>query len=108
MAIDQKKKDILELTREQLVAWLVERKIEPYRADQIQKWVYLRQADSFAPMTDISKDIRALLAEHFVIGRLTADRVETSADGSRKYLFKLKDGKFIESVLIPERDHFRL
>ena len=102
------KTDILELDREQLVAWLADRKIEKYRADQIQKWIYLRQTDSFEPMTDISKDIRALLSKHFVIRRLTAERIEISRDGSRKYLFKLKDGKFIESVLIPERDHFTL
>ncbi|MBW2479211.1 MAG: 23S rRNA (adenine(2503)-C(2))-methyltransferase RlmN [Deltaproteobacteria bacterium] len=102
------KTDILELDREQLVAWLAERKIAKYRADQILKWVYLRQADSFAPMTDISKDIRVLLSEHFVIGRLAAERIETSRDGSRKYLFKLTDGKHIESVLIPERDHYTL
>jgi len=103
-----KKTDILELTRDQLVSWLAERKIEKYRADQIQKWVYLRQADSFEPMTNISKDIRALLSQHFGIGRLKAEQIETSRDGTRKYLFKLKDGKYIESVLIPERDHYTL
>ena len=102
------KKDILEIEREQLIDWLAARKIASYRADQILKWVYLRQADSFASMTDISKDIRALLSEHFVIGRLAAERIETSRDGSRKYLFKLADGKYIESVLIPERDHYTL
>jgi 23S rRNA (adenine2503-C2)-methyltransferase len=103
-----RKTDILELDHEQLVFWLAERKIEKYRADQIQKWVYLRQADSFEPMTNISKDIRALLSQHFGIGRLKAEQIETSRDGTRKYLFKLKDGKYIESVLIPERDHYTL
>jgi len=108
MLTEPKKSDILELNREQLVSWLVDRKIAPYRADQIQKWVYLRQADNFEPMTDISKDIRILLSRHFMIGRLEAEQIETSRDGSRKYLFKLKDGRYIESVLIPERDHFTL
>jgi 23S rRNA (adenine2503-C2)-methyltransferase len=102
------KTDILEMSREQLISWLADREIASYRADQIQKWVYLRQADSFEPMTNISKEIRALLAQHFVIGRLAAEQIETSRDGSRKYLFKLKDGKYIESVLIPERDHYTL
>ena len=108
MLTQPKKKDILELSREQLVAWLAERKIEKYRADQILKWVYLRQADSFELMTDISKEIRTMLPQHFEIGRLGVERTETSRDGSRKYLFKLKDGRLIESVLIPERDHFTL
>ena len=105
---DSKKKDILEMSREQLIDWLAGRKIASYRADQIQRWVYLRQADSFEVMTDISKDIRSLLCRHFKIGRLAVERTETSRDGSRKYLFRLKDGRFIESVLIPERDHFTL
>lgn len=100
--------NIIEFTREQLVAWLTERDIATYRADQILKWLYLHQADSFDPMTDLSKDIRGLLAQHFAIGRLEAEKIETSRDGSRKYLFKLSDGKRIESVLIPERDHYTL
>jgi 23S rRNA (adenine2503-C2)-methyltransferase len=100
--------NIIELTREQLLAWLTQRAIAGYRAEQILKWIYLRQADSFEQMTDISKDVRALLAQHFQIGRLEAEEVETSRDGSRKYLFKLGDGKRIESVLIPERDHYTL
>jgi len=62
--------NIIELTRVQLVAWLTERDIASYRADQILKWIYLRQADSFDLMTNLSKDIRGLLAQHFVIGRL--------------------------------------
>jgi len=102
------KKNILEFSRDQLRSWLTEREIAAYRADQIQKWVYLRQADSFDVMTDISKEIRALLSRHFVIGRLEVEMIETSRDGSRKYLFKLKDGKYIESVLMPERNHYTL
>jgi len=102
------KLNIIELTREQLVAWLTERDIAAYRADQILKWIYLRQADSFDAMTDIAKDIRPMLAQHFVIGRLEAEQIETSRDGSRKYLFRLSDGKYVESVLIPERDHYTL
>jgi 23S rRNA (adenine2503-C2)-methyltransferase len=103
-----KKKDILEMSREQLIDWLAGRKIASYRADQILKWVYLRQVDNFDVMTDISRDIRGLLSQYFVIGRLAVERTEISRDGSRKYLFRLKDGRFIESVLIPERDHFTL
>ena len=73
MLTELKKKNILEFSRDQLIAWLADRKIAAYRADQIQKWVYLRQADRFDLMTDISKEIRALLLQHFVIGRLEAE-----------------------------------
>ena len=106
--LDDKKKNILEFDRGQLISWLEDRQIKPYRADQILKWVYLRQADRFDRMTDIAKDIRALLQDDFTIDRLQMENVQTSQDGSRKYLFQLKDGKRIESVLIPERDHYTL
>jgi 23S rRNA (adenine2503-C2)-methyltransferase len=106
--LNAKKKNILELGRNELIAWLGTWKIESYRADQILKWIYLRQADRFDLMTDIGKDIRPLLADHFTIGRLQKEKVEISIDGSQKYLFKLEDGKRIESVLIPERDHYTL
>ena len=102
------KKNILELDRKELISWLGTRDIESYRADQILKWIYLRQADRFDRMTDIAKDIRPLLADHFTIGRLQTETVEISKDGSRKYLYKLQEGKRIESVLIPERDHYTL
>ena len=100
-----KKTNILEFNREELVAWLAGRDIAAYRADQIRKWIYLRQIDSFERMTDISKDIRSLLARNFAVGRLGVERIEKSQDGSRKSLFRLDDGRHIETVLIPERDH---
>lgn len=108
MMTELKKKNILEFSGDQLRSWLAERDIAAYRTDQIQKWVYLRQADNFEVMTDISKDIRTMLSQQFVIGRLEAEKIETSRDGTCKYLFKLTDGKYIESVLIPEKDHYTL
>jgi 23S rRNA (adenine2503-C2)-methyltransferase len=100
--------NILELSKDRFVSWLEERHIESYRAAQVFKWIYLRQADRFDLMTDIAKDIRTLLEDHFTIDRLQIENIETSKDGSRKYLFTLKDGNCIESVLIPERDHYTL
>ncbi len=59
-------------------------------------------------MTNLKKDLRQRLAAAFNIGRLKRRARETAADGTRKYLFELVDGECIESVLIPERDHFTL
>ena len=103
-----RKLDVLCLTHDRLVAWLKEHDIAAYRAAQIMKWLYLRQCDDFALMTDIHKDIRALLKTYFTIDRLAVKTVETSRDGSRKYLFQLSDGNYLESVLIPERNHYTL
>jgi 23S rRNA (adenine2503-C2)-methyltransferase len=59
-------------------------------------------------MTDLKKDIRQLLSNHFRINRLQKIRVETSIDGSQKYLFKLEDNNCVESILIPEKGHYTL
>ncbi len=98
--------DIKELSKKQLAAWLVDRDIRSFRATQIFRWIYLRQTDSFDAMTDLSKEIRILLNRHFTIRRLGIDRIQTSADTTRKYLLKLDDGHHIESVLIPEKTHY--
>ncbi|MBW2491342.1 MAG: 23S rRNA (adenine(2503)-C(2))-methyltransferase RlmN [Deltaproteobacteria bacterium] len=102
------KTDIKELSRDDLILWLKDQDIKSYRANQILKWIYLRQADTFEVMTDIKIEIRNQLSQHFSIHRLEKTRVETSQDGTKKYLFKLSDGKYIESVLIPEKDHYTL
>jgi len=108
MRPETERTNILNVSREQLGAWLAERGIAAYRAGQILKWIYRRQKDSFAEMSDIAKEIRALLPQHFRIARLETWAMQTSADGTRKYLFGLKDGESVESVLIPERDHYTL
>ncbi len=100
--------DIKSLTKEALLDWLARHDQKSYRADQILKWIYMRQVDGFDQMTDVSKSVRATLAEHFTYGRLDIDQVLTSGDGTRKYLFRLEDGEMVESVLIPERSHYTL
>ena len=108
MVPEDERINILNLSREQLADLLAERGIAAYRAGQILKWIYRRQKDDFAEMSDIAKDVRAFLSQHIRIPRLEVLAVQTSADGTRKYLFGLEGGESIESVLIPERDHYTL
>ena len=108
MATSTNKTDIKNLSREQLVSWLEDRDLEDYRAGQIFKWIYNRQADTFDIMTDLGKEIRKRLSLSFTINRLDRIQIESSQDGSRKYLFSLGDGNHIESVLIPEKDYYTL
>jgi 23S rRNA (adenine2503-C2)-methyltransferase len=99
---------IMDMSRSELGMWLAERGIQSYRATQILKWVYERQIDNFEEMTNINKSLRNQLARHFTIDRLKYLTSEASEDGSAKYLFELKDGNRIESVLISERNHYTL
>jgi 23S rRNA (adenine2503-C2)-methyltransferase len=100
--------NIMNFTRADLAVWLDNKAIRPFRAGQIFKWLYIRQADAFEQMTDLSKDVRKELEENFYIERLILDEKRISADTTEKFLYRLFDGQHIESVLIPEKDHFTL
>ncbi|MBF0449198.1 MAG: 23S rRNA (adenine(2503)-C(2))-methyltransferase RlmN [Candidatus Magnetomorum sp.] len=88
--------------------WLVNNSVKPYRATQIFKWIYKHQTDDFQAMTDISLSLRHKLAEHFIISSIIPAHVQTSTDGSKKYAFRLYDDHYVESVMIPERNHYTL
>jgi 23S rRNA (adenine2503-C2)-methyltransferase len=75
----------------------------PFRADQVYQALYARGIHDFAGMTDLSKDLRATLAERFRIGWPEVEAKAPSADGTTKYLFRLHDGATIEAVDIPDR-----
>jgi len=100
--------NIQDYTREELVKWLEDKGVRSFRAGQIFKWIYLKQASCFDEMTDLGKEMRGLLSEHFYLHRLDLEDKQVSSDATEKFLFRLADGHHIESVLIPEKDHFTL
>jgi len=104
----KQKREIKNFTREALVEWFEQNGEKSFRAGQIFKWLYLRQANTFDEMTDIGKGLRETLKENFSISRLELERSERSKDGTEKLLFRLQDNKYIEAVLIPEKDHYTL
>ncbi len=75
---------------------------EPYRVRQIYHWIYQKNAKSFYEITELSKELRKRLGEKFSIVYPEIEKEMVSKDGSVKFLFKLSDGKKIESVLLPE------
>ncbi|RUM40694.1 MAG: 23S rRNA (adenine(2503)-C(2))-methyltransferase RlmN, partial [Desulfurobacterium sp.] len=95
---------IKNLNFEELQSFVQNLGLEKYRAKQIAQWLYKKRVRSFDEMTNISKSARKLLSENAEIDVLKLVKVEESADGTRKYLFKLEDGNRIESVFIPEKD----
>ncbi|MDY0163117.1 23S rRNA (adenine(2503)-C(2))-methyltransferase RlmN [Desulfobotulus sp.] len=102
------KPDILDFTLPELREYFTSQGLPAFRANQIHKWLYLHQADTFEQMTDVGKELRARLGEIFTLKRLDIARTDLSRDGSQKFVFRLEDGHFIESVLIPEKDHHTL
>ena len=94
--------DLKGMTLPELEAFFSRWGRERYRARQVARWIYRKHADDFDAMTDLSKEFRSLLSASCRISAPPAERVETSADGTEKYLFRLEDGEAVESVLIPD------
>ncbi|MFZ5775650.1 MAG: 23S rRNA (adenine(2503)-C(2))-methyltransferase RlmN [Thermodesulfobacteriota bacterium] len=102
------KTDLKDLSLDQLRDWVLALGLPAFRAQQIFAWLYRPGIIDFSQMTDISKEVRGLLAEKSVISHLAIAVEERSQDGSIKYGFRLDDGAMIESVLIPEEDRLTL
>jgi 23S rRNA (adenine2503-C2)-methyltransferase len=102
------KQDIRLIEKEDLIKFFIEKGESKFRAQQVLDWLWKKGAHSFAEMTNLSKNLRSILEEHFEIRPITFDTVQHSSDGTIKTRFKLHDGHYIESVLIPvkERDRY--
>jgi len=86
---------------ETLSAWLAEQGEPAFRAKQILEWVWKKKAASFDAMTNLPATLREKLAASYRLSALTHTKTQGSADTTRKFLFRLHDGRYIESVLIP-------
>lgn len=99
-------RNIVGLTRDELRDALIEagtpEKQAKMRVGQIWQWVYHWGVRDFALMTNLAKDYRAQLAQHFEIALPEIVTRQVSADGTRKYLLKIAGGHEVETVYIPE------
>lgn len=93
--------DLKNLSPAELVDFLAGLGKEKFRAGQLLRWIYQRGVADFAEMSDLAKAFREELALRATISHYVTEAVETSIDGTRKYLFRLADGQTVESVLIP-------
>jgi 23S rRNA (adenine2503-C2)-methyltransferase len=99
-AIELKKTSIYSLQLHELKNWLSENDEKPFRAEQIFDWLYKKRAASFEDMSNLSKELRDKLFNHFQITTLQTVIQQTSSDGTIKFLFELQDGYSIETVLM--------
>ncbi|MEG8099523.1 23S rRNA (adenine(2503)-C(2))-methyltransferase RlmN [Candidatus Liberibacter brunswickensis] len=107
-----KKKSLIGMMREEIENSLLEIGIMPaqlkMRTSQIWKWIYVRGARNFQVMSDISKEIRCLLDQHFSIIYPEVVDEKVSTDGTRKWLLRFPErcaggSVDIETVYIPEK-----
>ncbi len=89
--------EIMDLTKEEL-----QKRVKPsFRAKQIYQWIYKKYVDSFDKMKNLPKELKEELNNNYYINPLEVINTEESRDGSKKYLFKMRDGNTVESVLLP-------
>ncbi|HBI45141.1 MAG TPA: 23S rRNA (adenine(2503)-C(2))-methyltransferase RlmN, partial [Planctomycetales bacterium] len=99
-----KPRGLLELPREELLAWLQAHDQPPLRARQLRRWIVVGRATSFDQMTDLPLLLREQLAIKFTPLATTVDRRYSSSDGTQKLLVRLHDDQIVECVLLPERN----
>ena len=102
------KVDLKDLDLEEMRGYVKKIGHETYRAEQIRQWIFGHKAESFEEMTNVSKELRNYLNSFCIISQLKIIKTEISLDGTKKFLFELEDGNRIESVLIPERNHYTM
>ncbi len=94
--------NLTHFTKEELFTELAKLGEPAFRAKQIWNWIYARGIKSFDEMTNIKKELRAILAQNFSLKRPEISKDFISFDGTRKFLVKFPDGREVEAVFIPE------
>ena len=91
--------NIKAFTREERAAILKDMGLPAFREKQIFSWI-CRGAEGWEACTDLSKDLRAELSRRFSWENAEAELVQTSSDGTRKFLIALPDGNRVEAVFM--------
>ncbi len=89
-------------THNEIAKIVADNGLPKFTAKQITQWLYQKKVTSIDEMTNLSKKARELLNSNYSIGLITPSKVQESIDGTKKYLFPSKDGKFIETAMIPD------
>jgi 23S rRNA (adenine2503-C2)-methyltransferase len=88
-----------DMSKAELTDFLTQYNLKPYVASQVFAWL-VKGAD-FSAMTNVSKEVRALLAADCIAQCVNIHKTLTSTiDGTKKFLFRLSDGNIIEGVLM--------
>lgn len=99
---------LLGMTLPEIQKEIQELGLPKFTAKQITDWVYIKRVKSIDEMTNISIRNRDILKKRFNVGRAEPIDIKTSVDGTQKMLFPVTNGKFIESVNIPEDERLTI
>ena len=102
MTGDTDKLNLLGMAQRELEAFFADLGEKPYRTRQLLQWMYQRGVNDFDAMTDLSKSLRAKLAERATVSLPRVHSEHKSSDGTVKWLFASGSGQRVEAVYIPE------
>ncbi len=89
---------------EELKSFFIDLDEKDFRADQLWNWLYVKGVNELKIIKNISAKVMNKVANKYHIPHLNVSKNITSKDGTRKWLFKLEDGKDIETVYIPDNN----
>ncbi|MDR1169436.1 MAG: 23S rRNA (adenine(2503)-C(2))-methyltransferase RlmN [Prevotellaceae bacterium] len=101
-------KSLFGKTLEELVASASEKGLPAFSGKQIADWLYKKGISDINEITNLSKKAREMLSSEYETGVYPPIDVHISSDGTKKYLYRLNSGNFVESVYIPEIDRATL
>ena len=91
---------IYNYTKKELEQYFISKDLAKFRATQVIEGIYREKVKDFQDISNLSKDVKALLKEDFIIDELSVEKKSVASDGTTKFLFKLSDGNLIETVLM--------
>jgi 23S rRNA (adenine2503-C2)-methyltransferase len=98
----QQKEALFGKTHKQLLDVVAKLGMPAFTASQVADWLYKKEITSIQDMSNLSQANRATLSKHYEMGLSEPVKVQTSVDGTKKYLFRSLQGKFVEAAYIPE------
>ncbi len=94
-------RDILSMTLDEMTEAFVADGIQKFRAKQVYEWLHKHLASDYNEMSNLPKSLRDTLTEKYPLYNCEIARKQVSKlDGTVKYLFRLHDGDFVESVVM--------
>ncbi len=99
--MSQNKANIRNFSFEELKASMEVLGEKSFRSKQVYEWLWKKNAASFEEMTNLGKDLRAKLEEHYYIDHIQLDDQQISSDKTIKCAFSVEENKVVEGVLIP-------
>jgi len=92
---------ITSLQQADIKQFISDAKQPDFRATQILDWIYQKRVTSFDEMSNLPLALRTKLKENYQFITMSEAKATGSEDTTEKFLFKLFDNRYVETVLIP-------